>query len=241
MKNHVKIEESYLFMWLLTFIGGYSNGYSYLTRDGAFVSFQTGNIAKVGLSVVMGNRDMLLSSLLPICAALLGAILAQLLKTIFSKKSVKFWQETALIIELAAFFIVGCLPKTCSNNAVVFFMAITTMFQLSNFRILNGSVHNTTIETGNLRTVGQYTGEFLWQRDWASLKKALYYFAVFIAFPLGVAAGGWISATIGAYAIWLCCVLLVALLLLFQKSKVMESEKAQAEMRIRAATPSKAF
>ena len=120
-------------------------------------------------------------------------------------------------------------------------MAITTMFQLSNFRILNGSVHNTTIETGNLRTVGQYIGEFLWQRDWASLKKALYYFAVFIAFPLGVAAGGWISATIGAYAIWLCCVLLVALLLLFQKSKVMESEKAQAEMRISAATPSKAF
>ena len=214
----IKPEERYFFMWLLTFIGGYSNGYSFLTRDGAFVSFQTGNIAKIGLSISMADHAMLVSAIIPFCGALLGAVLGQISKSVLSKRSPTFWHKTALFIEMAALFVVGLIPSSCPNNLVVFFMATTMMFQLSTFRSLEGSVHNTTIETGNLRTFGQHFGEFILKRDLQSFRKSARYFMVFAAFPLGVAIGSLISGITDIHAIWVCCPILLFLISSLQKS-----------------------
>ena len=218
MKNNVKFEERYFFMWLLTFIGGYSNGYSYFTRDGAFVSFQTGNIAKVGLSAVTLDSSMFFSGIVPICGALLGAVLGQIIKANLSKRSARFWQKAALVIELLAFFVAGWIPASNFSTGIVFFLAATTMFQLSNFRSLEGSVHNTTIETGNLRTFGQHFGDFLLKRDLPAFTKAIRYFAVFAAFPIGVAVGGWITRFAEIRSIWLCCLILLFLLITLSKA-----------------------
>lgn len=210
-KEEIKAEETFGFMLLLTFVGGYSNAYSYFTRGGAFVSFHTGNMAKLGIAAVTGDSTMFLACVVPICGGLLGAILAQLVKTYLSRQSMLLWQKTALLIELTALFIVGFLPQSVPDNAVNFFLSIILMFQLSNFRKYEGNVHNSTIETGNLRTFGQYCGDILIKRNLASAKKAGTYFIMVFSFPLGTLVGGFFSLWTGRSAIWLCCVLLAVL------------------------------
>lgn len=233
----IKAEETFVFMLLLTFVGGYSNAYSYFTRGGAFVSFHTGNITKLGIAAVTGDSAMFFFCIVPICGGLLGAILAQLIKTYASKRSVQLWQKIALLIELIAFFIVGFLPPSVPDNAVNFFLSIILMFQLSNFRKYEGNVHNSTIETGNLRTFGQYCGDVLTKRNLAAVKKAGIYFIMVFSFPLGTLAGGFLSLWTGRYAIWACCVLLSVLAFGYlpatqeesQKSTITSGKKIKAE------------
>lgn len=210
-KEEIKAEETFGFMLLLTFVGGYSNAYSYFTRGGAFVSFHTGNMAKLGIAAVTGDSTMFLACVVPICGGLLGAVLAQLVKTYLSRQSMLFWQKTVLIIELTALLIVGFLPLSVPDNAVNFFLSIVLMFQLSNFRKYEGNVHNSTIETGNLRTFGQYCGDILIKRNLASARKAVTYFVMVFSFPLGTLAGGFFSLWTGRSAIWICCILLAVL------------------------------
>lgn len=211
IKWNRKAEETFGFMLILTFVGGYANAYSYFTRGGAFVSFHTGNMAKLGIAAVTGDFTMFLACIVPVCGGILGAALAQLVKIYVSRQSVLFWQKTALLTELTALFIVGILPQSIPNNAVNFSLSVVLMFQLSNFRKYEGNVHNSTIETGNLRTFGQYCGDALAKRNLASAKKAGIYFVMVFSFPLGTLAGGLISLWAGKTAIWVCCILLAIL------------------------------
>ena len=57
-----KVDESLIFMGLLTFIGGFINAYAFFTRGQAFVSMHTGNMAKIGLSLYQNDFNMLISS-----------------------------------------------------------------------------------------------------------------------------------------------------------------------------------
>lgn len=206
-----KFEESLPFMVILTFIGGFINAYSFFTRGGAFVSFHTGNIMRVGIAAATLDLAMFGSSIIPILGAFLGAILAQLFKAILSKRSIHFWQLAALITEFAAFLVVGFIPESYPHTAVNFSLSLIIMFQLSNFRTLNGAAHNTTIETGNLRTLGQHCGNILLNRNLPSLKVACQYAVAFLAFPFGALIGGLLSSVFHIHSIWFCCVLLFIL------------------------------
>lgn len=224
-KTVIKVEERFFFMVLLTFIGGFSNAYSYFTRGGAFVSFHTGNITKVGLSAVLLDSAMFWSAFIPIVGAFLGAIFAQLVKLRLSRRSTPFWQCSALAIELAVFLIVGFVPKSWFNDGVNFVLSFVMMFQLSNFRSIEGSVHNTTIETGNLRSLGQHCGDLIWKRDLQSLKKSVRYFVAVAAFPVGALVGGVLCQWTGIYAIWACCMVLGFLLYRLRKSYGVTSQQ----------------
>lgn len=206
-KAKTRAEETLLFMMTLTFIGGFANGYSYFTRGGAFVSFHTGNITKLGIAAVTQDGGMFLACIVPILGGLLGAILAQLLKAKLDQRPPLFWQRATLLLELAAFAAVGAMPGSVSDDAVNFFLSMVMMFQLSNFRKFEGNVHNSTIETGNLRSLGAHLGDLLLKHDLAMLKKTGRYFVLVASFPVGALAGGFLGLRVGGPAIWVCSVL----------------------------------
>lgn len=209
-----KVDESLIFMGLLTFIGGFINAYAFFTRGQAFVSMHTGNMAKIGLSLYQNDFNMLISSIVPITGCLLGAILAQLLKFSLKEYEVPKLQKALLFVELIVLLGVGFISTSFSNNAVNFLLSVITTFQLSNFRKYNGNVHNSTIATGNLRSLGAHIGDIFIKKDSASFKVASKYFILVFSFPVGIFFGGVLSTLCGIYAIWFCCIILLFLVCL---------------------------
>ena len=154
---------------------------------------------------------MLISSVVPISGCLLGAVFAQLLKFTLKDYEVPKLQKALLLTELIILLGVGFISTSFSNNIVNFLLSVITTFQLSNFRKYNGNVHNSTIATGNLRSLGAHIGDVLIKKDIASIKVASKYFILVFSFPVGIFFGGVLSTLCGTYAIWLCCIVLLFL------------------------------
>ena len=94
--------------------------------------------------------------LIPISGNIVGAFLAELLRRSCTTRHPLIWQKVSISSEIIALFIIGFLPVSLPNILINWFLSVNAGFQLSNFRSCEGTVHNTTICTGNLRTVGQY-------------------------------------------------------------------------------------
>ena len=220
--------ESFRFMSILCFIGGFGNAYSYFTRGGAFVSFQTGNLTKVGISIFLQDPEMFWSCFIPIIGGVLGAVIAHIIKYLLSTKQIAYWQRLVVVLEFVAFLIIGLIESNpLADKWVNFSLSCIMMFQLSNFRKLNGSVHNTTIMTGNLRTLGQHFGEMLTEHIKASAITFLKYFIIMLIYPLGVFVGSYLSVNLGIQSIWICGVLLayIYFILLPKRESLLQSAK----------------
>lgn len=219
MKEDLKIEERLIFMGILTFVGGFLNAYAFFVRGGAFVSLHTGNMVKVGISIYEKDSMLFYSAIVPIIGCLIGAIIAQLLKNFLKeKKSIEIF-KFLIIFEAILLFLVGIVPTTFSNNIVNFVLSIVTTFQLSNFRKYRGAVHNTTIMTGNLRTLGGYIGDILIKKDSKSVKIFFKYLLLISLFPIGATIGGIFSSALNTYSVWICSLVLMFLLFLLKKSE----------------------
>ena len=203
-KKGIPIQETLLFMAILTALGGYLNAYSFITH-GAFTTLHTGNMVKLGMSVFQSQWDEAIGVLIPICGNVTGAFLAELLKRARNPKGQLVWQKSALASQLVALLAVGFIPMSVADVPVNWVISVIAGFQLSNFRTYEGSVHNTTICTGNLRTVGQYIGTALLDHNRASIVKMLRYGLLVFSFPLGAGLGTWATLYLGQYAAWICC------------------------------------
>lgn len=202
-------EESYCFMRSLTFIGGFLNAYSYFTRGGAFVTFHTGNLVRTGLSIVEKDLVQFWSAFTPIIAGFLGAVVALLLKSKITEES--YFYKRIIFVEIISFFIIGFIWSDSLHNIVNFALSFIAMVQLSSFRSIKGTTHNTTIMTGNLRTLAQYFSDFLIKRDREIGSELISYLLTFLSFPLGVVVGGALSLLVNQIAIWFCSLILLIL------------------------------
>lgn len=214
-------EDSLIFMRSLTFIGGFLNAYSYYTRGGAFVSFHTGNFVRIGLSILERNSIKFWSSFIPIMAAFLGAIISSFLKYKITTESNLYFKRI-ILIEIIVFFIIGFIKSDSLNNVINFILSMIAMFQLTSFRRIKNISHNTTIMTGNIRTLAQlFSNWMIEKKNKKNLVEFISYFITFISFLVGVIAGGVISLTYNKFAIWLCVFILAVLFLNLNKKEKM--------------------
>ena len=139
----------------------------------------------------------------------LGAVICELVK---DKGDLLggHWHQKALILELLALVAVGFIPDTVPDFWVNAFMSLVTGFQLDVFRSWSGGNHNTTICTGNLRTMGQLFYAELFHRTDATGKKALTYAGLLLSFPLGAAVGALLCLWLGVRASWVAGLFLLA-------------------------------
>ncbi len=223
MTNSTKREESWLFMFLLTVVGGFCNAYTFFIWGGLFSTFQTGNLCRLALAALDGDFSKSLAALLGVLGGLLGGAIAVFFQKALQKRGMRFWQILSLLVEAVAFVIVGFLPVSAPAAWVVFFVSMISIFQLSCFRKLHGKVHNPTIMTGNLRTLGSELGEWIWKHTIKDAKEFISYLGIFLGFPLGVFVGGYLSRDLmGVTAIWVSSVILIALAI----SLVLDKEEA---------------
>ena len=207
----IPVQESLLFMVILTAVGGYMNAYSFLTH-GAFTSLHTGNMVNLGMNLFQGRWSAISGVLFPIIGNITGAFLAELLKRTQSGCTKRTWQRSTIAIELVVLGVIALLPQAIPDALANWFLSVTAGFQLSNFRSCEGTAHNTTICTGNLRTIGQFLCAAVLTRKSQDVVKLLRYVLVVVAFPVGAGLGAVLTLRLANYAAWVCCAGLAVML-----------------------------
>ena len=202
--------EKPIFMMIITFVGGYMNGYTYITRHNILANMHTANMSKLGINIALGNWLDALSYFLPIIACILGATFSQLIKAIIVTLNFKGdWRKYGLILESISLFFIGLIPIYCPDvivtNLVSFFMG----YQLCLFRNCLGIPFNTTICTGNIRNIGQLLFNALDEETRESIKKLITFTLLTFSFAIGAIPGTLISLAISIKAVWFCSFILL--------------------------------
>ena len=199
------------FLMIVTFIGGYMNAYTYITRDGILANMHTANMSIFGISLALAQWQKALNHFIPILACILGAAFSEYIRFLIIKKKYRGdWRKMALILESMALFFIGLLPKSVPDlivtNLVSFFMG----YLLCLFRNCFGIAYNTTICTGNLRTVGQLLYGALDERSKDSIIKFLTFTVLTFSFAAGAIPGALISLIVSTKAVWVCSFILLS-------------------------------
>lgn len=217
MKNNNQIKhkvppwEKPIFVMIITIVGGYMNGYTYITRHNILANMHTTNMSKLGINIALGQWQNALSFFIPIIACILGAAFSELVKALLIIHKFKGdWRKIALILESISLFFIGLIPTSCPDiivtNLVSFFMG----YQLCLFRECLGIGFNTTICTGNIRNVGQLLYNALDEKSKDSIRKLIIFTCLTFSFALGAIPGTLISIAISTKAVWVCSFILLS-------------------------------
>ena len=210
IKQKVPPWEKPIFIMIVTIVGGYMNGYTYITRHHILANMHTANMSKLGISIALGQWQDSLRYFTPIVACILGAAFSELVKALLVIHKFKGdWRKLALILEAIALFFIGLIPTSFPDiivtNLVSFFMG----YQLCLFRECLGIAFNTTICTGNIRNVGQLLYSALDEKSKDSIRKLIIFTCLTFSFALGAIPGTLISIAISTKAVWVCSFILL--------------------------------
>ena len=169
----------------------------------------TGNTMKLGISLVQGNPAAFLQALCPLLSCLIGVILCDVVRESGNHPN-RNWHKRTLLAELLALVAMGFLPASTPALLGVSLMAMISGFQLNMFRAWYGGVHNTTICTGALRSLGHFIFSAFSQHNAKAIKTCLAYLGIFLCFPTGAALCALLHPVFATRSIWFAA-LLVAL------------------------------
>ncbi len=193
----IPMSERTAFMAAVTFMGGYLDAYTYMTRGGVFANNHTGNMAKLGIKLAQGEPLKAWACLVPMLACVLGVLANEWIKHHGRKSN---WQRNALVAQMAALAVVSFIPAGVSNDLVNGCLSFITGFQLATFRTCRWGGLNTTICTGNLRSIGQHLYSALAERTPESLSRLGGYTALVLCFALGAGVGVPLCTALGPLA-----------------------------------------
>lgn len=175
--------EKPLFIMIITFVGGYMNGYTYITRNNILANMHTANMSKLGINIALGEWLEALHYFIPIITCILGAAFSKLIETILINFNFKGdWRKFALVLEGIALFLIGLIPSSFPDIIVTNLVSFLMGYQLCLFRNCLGIPFNTTICTGNIRTVGLFLFGALDKESNDSLKKTNYFYNTYFFF-----------------------------------------------------------
>lgn len=201
--------EKPLFIMIITFVGGYMNGYTYITRNNILANMHTANMSKLGINMALGNWLDVLRYFIPITTCILGSAFSELVKTILITFNFKGdWKKFALILESIALFFIGLIPLSFPDVIVTNLVSFLMGYQLCLFRTCLGVPFSTTICTGNIRNVGQLLFDALDEESKNSIKKLITFSALTFSFALGAIPGTLISLALSIKAVWVCSLIL---------------------------------
>ena len=201
--------EKPLFIMIITFVGGYMNGYTYITRNNILANMHTANMSKLGINIAIGEWLEALHYFIPIITCILGATFSKLIEAILINFNFKGdWRKFALVLEGIALFLIGLIPSSFADIIVTNLVSFLMGYQLCLFRNCLGVPFNTTICTGNIRTVGLFLFGALDRESKDSLKKLITFTILTFSFAVGAIPGTLISLTLSIRSVWVCSFIL---------------------------------
>ena len=217
MRRHIS-ETLHLGM-LLAAVGGFLDAYTYLSRGKVFANAQTGNLVLLGIRAFEGDWQTALHYVVPVCAFVLGVVLAESIRFRRDRFMTLHWRQLVLLQEIVFLCAVGFLPHTLDPlaNALVSFVCA---MQVHTFHKIHGHVYASTMCIGNLRCASEALSEYLHSHDRRSFEAARTYFGVILVFAVGAGLGSFVTEAADIRAIWVCCgLLLVSFALMFVRDE----------------------
>lgn len=173
---------------LLAATGGFLDAYTYVARGRVFANAQTGNLVLLGLRAFEADPQAL-RYLVPVCAFVLGILLAEFLRARKRVLRPVNWRQAVLVVEALVLVASAFLPESW-NNLVNASISFVCAMQVNAFRAFEGNRYATTMCTGNLRSGTEHLWRYAQERDGHHLRVGLQYFAVIGCFMLGAGLGG---------------------------------------------------
>ncbi|MCY9807552.1 YoaK family protein [Lentilactobacillus senioris] len=186
----------------LVAIGGFIDAYTFVQRGGVMAAGQTGNIIFMSVNVV--NRDFLgvKTKLATMLAFALGCFIGQIIKEVHKTH---YWRIPTLILETLVFFIVGWLPTSLPNVAIVPALAFVMAMQTTTFNEIEGQGYNNVFSTGNLKKSMVGLASYLFTKNRKQLKSGLTFLGLVLSFAIGAMISAVMQNYFGLATIWWAC------------------------------------
>ncbi|WP_020062365.1 YoaK family protein [Bacillus sp. 123MFChir2] len=204
---------------LLAVVGGFLDAYTFISRDGVFANAQTGNVVLLAIRAANGEWHNALLYIPPILAFMLGVLISEVVKIPHIRHALHSYRRSILILECIVLIIVGFMPKSIPNIVVTVCISFVSSLQISTFNKLDKWVYNSTMTTGNLRTLTQAAYLAFIKRDQEEKKRFNEFFVIILSFILGALFGTFTTAHLGNRAIWIAAGVLVIALILYHKDR----------------------
>ncbi|WP_409968798.1 YoaK family protein [Bengtsoniella intestinalis] len=184
---------------ILACVGGYMDGYSYLLRDGAFATMQTGNMIYTVLSLTGYLPDGAMKYLLSIVAFSVGVMVAVQLQRHMGTDSQ--WQQRILLLEIGLLLVVGCIPLGRWNLLANVIISFVAAMQTQSFKTMgNHAPYATTMCSGNLRSFSEQCCTAY--KDPQARVRCLQYLLIITCFVSGVFFATCVTPVGGASSVW---------------------------------------
>ena len=207
--HHGQMSESFLTAVFLSLSGGLQDAYTYLFRGKVFANAQTGNIVLLSAHIMDGQWGMVLHYFIPLCAFAFGVLVAERMRERFRSMQRLHWRQLVVLGEMLLLLIVGFLPESCNllANAIVSF---SCAMQVQAFRKVDGYAFASTMCIGDLRSGVEAFCIWSKTHEPHAKDRMIRYFGIILLFALGAGIGSVSAGRIGAHAIWISCLLLLA-------------------------------
>jgi len=211
--------ESFFIGSILALVGGFLDGYTYVSRGKVFANAQTGNMVLLGLRISEGHFLDALRYLLPILAFAAGVLLAEWIKSRYQGSRAFHWRQLVLGIEIVLLCGIGFVPDGNLNPYVNIAISLVCALQVESFRTLHELTYATTMCTGNLRSGTEQLFRYFQTRERSFLQNSLHYFGIILVFIAGAVFGMVSTNLLLERAIWIPTALLVLTLLLLRADR----------------------
>jgi len=128
------------------------------------------------------------------------------------------WPYFVLVLECAILLVIGFLPATIQDIYVTIIISFVASLQVSSFKRMIDSPYSTTMMTGNFRSLVESCYDFFSKRN-KNWRPTLRYVVVVASFVGGGATSALFISFSRAKSIWLCCGLILLVLLSWERGK----------------------
>ena len=124
---------------MLSVTGGFLDAYTYVSRDGVFANAQTGNFARLAISLANGDFWLVLRYLIPILSFVAGVSMAMWLSRRIPQSGKLQWQQVSILLEMLLLAAVALVPSgKVSNVCANLMVSFTCAVQAESFRKVLG-------------------------------------------------------------------------------------------------------
>ena len=217
--DNIPIHERLRTGILLALVGGFLDAYTYILRGGVFANAQTGNLVLLGVSAANGEWQKAVYYIIPVFAFFAGVLVTETIKKHYADTGMVRWEHIVLMIEIVLLLVIGFLPLTVPDAIVNVTISFVCSMQVNSFRKMKGNPYATTMCTGNLRSAAEQFFLLVSRKDRSAGKKCGSYFIIILSFCIGAALGAVLCGLFFEKAVWLCCILLLSVLLIMLYGK----------------------
>ena len=219
VKQEKQVSETLGIAFILTFVGGFLDTYSYLLHNKVFANAQTGNIVLLAMNITERDFHTAFSYFLPIIAFVCGIFLAQWIRSLFQTSPNIHWRQITVFMEILALLGIAFIPANTYNHLANCMISCICAIQVESFRKVHGKPFTTTMCTGNLRSGTECLYHFLKDKKKEQLLHGIHYFSVILFFALGVAFGVFFIKWWENFSLFICCGLLSVCIVFMRERK----------------------